>query len=294
MRKTLRTVLAVLSLAVMLLTAVSCAGKPVPTEADPALLQGVFDKLTQNAGYTAWKAGFNGTSFTETLDGDSIVISAKGGEGPAGDYVFTLEDGYIVNTSEEGDFNAYTLMTFLKDAVADHHGMSTTVMSGYLAGLSLQHKKNTLFTTETADGKTVCRLYAAAPWTMDGLDKMYINSAALKECGPIGDQPMDLYFNYGKITAVVQGDAQHFFIIIGQYGRFNKELTYQSLVNIVKKLQPTGYKHFKKSYTELNTATILDTTIHMEDVDVDSLGPGVHELGPDEANEQINYRYDIV
>ena len=293
MRKTIRAALAVLCLAVMLLAMASCGGKTVPVEADPALLQGVFDKLTGNTGYTAWKAGFNGTSFTETLDGDSIVISARGGEGIAGDYTFTLEDGYLVNTSEEGDLNAYTLMTYVKDAVADYHGMDPTVMSGYLSALSFQHKKNTLFTTDAADGKTVCRLYAAAPWTMEGLDKMYIDSAVLKDCGPIGEDPMELSLNYGKITAAVQGDVHQFYIIIGQYGRFNKELTYKSLMNIVKQLQPTGYKNFKKSYTELKEATIQDVAIHMEDIDVDQLEPGVHEVCPDEVNKQINYQYGI-
>ena len=52
---------------------------------DNTLLQGILEKLTANAEYSQWKFGFGATTIEEKLDGDSIVISAKGEEGVNGD-----------------------------------------------------------------------------------------------------------------------------------------------------------------------------------------------------------------
>ena len=52
-----------------------------------------------------------------------------------GDYTFTLDGDYIVNVSDEGDFSAYAIMTYLKESVADYYGMNNLLMTGYIAGL---------------------------------------------------------------------------------------------------------------------------------------------------------------
>ena len=64
-------------------------------------MQGVFEKLTANEDYLEWKSSFSSTAVNEKLDGDSIVFSAKGEEGVNGDYSFTLDGDYIVNTAAE-------------------------------------------------------------------------------------------------------------------------------------------------------------------------------------------------
>ena len=50
------------------------------------------------------------------------------------------------------------------------------------------------------------------------------------------------------------GNRGKFELIVGEYGESNTELTYNSIMNIVAKLQPDGYKSFADDYTELKDA----------------------------------------
>ena len=84
MKRTLKTVTVLLAIAVMVASLAACGSKKTGGT-DNALLQGIFEKLTANAEYSQWKSGFGATTIEEKLDGDSIVISAKGEEGVNGD-----------------------------------------------------------------------------------------------------------------------------------------------------------------------------------------------------------------
>ena len=248
MKKTGKIIIALFAVAVMLLSMAACGGNAGKTDGN--LMQGIFDKLTASADYNEWKSGFNTTTFEEKLDGNSIVISAKGEEGMNGDYTFTLDGDYIVNTTDEGDYSAYSLMMYLKSAVADYYGMNNMLMTGYLAGLGAD-AENKYYFTETADGKTTTKLYAAGEWEMEDLDKMYVDDAAAEYIDPLGENPNSSYVNSGKITAAALGSADELDLMVGEYGDENTELTYKSILTLVNKLQPNGYENFVEAFTEI-------------------------------------------
>ncbi len=260
-----------LSTAILFLTLTSCGGRTEPVEPDPNLLSVVFEKLCASEDYNLFKEINNSANISEKLDGSSIIISAPDNEGQKGDYVFTLEGDRIVHSSEEEDYTSYMLMTFIRDAVADMYDMDVHLMNGYIEGLSYSGKKNIFFSADTDEGKTVYRLYAASEWDMAGLEKMYVNSAVLRDWAADGATPWEIYFSFGKITAAVFGDRNLFYIIIGEYGRQNTELTLKSIHAIIKKLQSPDYKDFIKSFDHLTSLEYNRNEIDMRDPENASL-----------------------
>ena len=248
MKKTVKMMIALLAVAAMLLSLAACGTKKGGSDSE--LLQGIFDKLTANTEYTEWKSYFNATTFEEKLNGDSIVITAKGDEGVNGEYTFTLDGDYLVCTTDTEDYSAYSFILDIKTAVAEYYGMNNMLMSGYLAGLMYTGEENTCFFTETGDGKTTYKLYVAKAWDMQGLDEMYITDAAVADYEPLGGDSTNYFFNSGTTLAVVYGDANNAEMLFGEYGG-NTELTYKSILTVVNGLQPTGYEGFAASFPAL-------------------------------------------
>ena len=250
MKSTMKKILALAAAAAMLLSLAACGGK---SGGSGALMQALFDKLTTDAEYTEWKSYFPATTIEEKLEGDSIVITAKGEEGLNGTYTFTLDGDYIVTESGAEDYTGYSILMYLKSAIAAHYGMNNLLMTGYLAGLDFFKMENRYLLTEEADGKTVYKLYAAGKWDMTGLDEMFVNDAAVDGQEALGTESVSYYVNCGKISAAAFGNADALELIVGEYGE-NTENTYKSVMTLVSKLQPQGYETFAKDYTELKKA----------------------------------------
>lgn len=248
MKKTVKTIVALLTAAALLFALAACGAKTDGPDAN--LMQSIYEKLTANKDYAEWKATFNATTFEEKLDGNTITVLAVGEEGVNGEFAFTLDGDYIVNTAAEGDYASYAILMEIMNAVAEHYGMNASLMRGYIAGLDAFEKENTFFTAETADGKTNYRLYAAKAWDMAGLDDMYINEKALAYTDALTDNSVNNVINTGKISLFAIGSKTDEEIVIGEYGE-NTELTLKSLQNVVAKLQPVGYEAFAKDFTEL-------------------------------------------
>lgn len=248
MKKIGLIIVALLMTVTVILSFSACGDNAQKT--DMNLMQGIFEKLTANEDYREWKSGFTSTVIEEKLEGNSIMISAKGEEGVNGDYTFTLDGDYIVNVSDEGDYTGYSVMTFIKGAVADYYGMNNMLMSGYIAGLESAGMENKLFATETADGKNTIKLYAAGKWKMDGLDDMYVGEESLEYCDELGENPISFYVNAGRITAASIGSADQLDLMVGEYGE-NTDKTLKAILAIVNKQKPDGYEKFISEFTEL-------------------------------------------
>lgn len=241
-------VISLMTVAALLLISASCSGKTQEPQAN--LMQGIFEKLTANEDYLEWKSGFSSTTIEEKLDGDSIVVSAEGEEGVNGDYSFTLDGDYIVNVTDEGDYTGYSIMMFIKKAVADYYGMNDNLMTGYISGLQYAEAENKVFITEKADGKNTTKLYAAGIWEMDGLDDMYVGEESLEYCDELGENPISFYVNAGRITAASIGSADQLDLMVGEYGE-NTDKTLKAILTIINKQKPDGYEKFISEYTEL-------------------------------------------
>lgn len=251
MKKTIRTVISILAVGAMLLSFAACGDKK--DESD-ALMQGVYDKLiAADSGYSEWKANFNATTFEEKLDGEEITITAKGEEGLDGEYVFTHDGDYITYTAAgEEDYSGYSVFMYIRNAVGDYYGMNSTLMNGYLAGLDNFGFENKYLIVDMEKGEY--KVYSAGKWDMKELDEMYINDKAVEYTEALTENDTNSYINSGKITAAVFGNKNNMELVVFEYGDKNTELTYKSIMTLINKLQPKGYKTFAKDYTELKEA----------------------------------------
>ena len=154
-------------------------------------------------------------------------------------------------------------MTYLKESVADYYGMNNLLMTGYIAGLENAGLENKYLYTESADGKTTTKFYAAGEWKMEGLDEMNVDDKALEYCDVLGENPNSFYVNAGKISAASIGSADDLALMVGEYGE-NTEKTLNAILAIVHKQQPNGYETFEKEFTELKE-TSDDGTLRWED-----------------------------
>ena len=271
MKKTIRIMIAVLAIAAMLFSFVACGGKtndtkptdsanPTDTANTGSLMQELLDTVKNGDSYNEWKAAFTATTFEEKLEGDSIIFSFKGEEGINGDYAFTQDGDYIVNTSDEGDYTAYTLMMDLKDALAKHYGASNMLWSGYLAATANSDLENKYYITETADGKTESKLYAAEAWDMSGLDDIYVDEKTLENYDTLNEPSFNLHVNCGKIMLTTFKSDDQLTMIVGEYGE-NTELTRKSVLSLVNKAQPKGYEAFAADFTEVKAIESEDYTV---------------------------------
>ena len=128
-----KKVLALIMAGAMAVSLAACGAKQASNKG--ALMQGIYDKLTANEKFIEWKSSFNATSIDTKLDGDNIVINASGDEGLNGEYVFAHDGDYITATAADDDYSTYSIMMYLKDAIADYYGMNIEWVTADSAGL---------------------------------------------------------------------------------------------------------------------------------------------------------------
>lgn len=282
MNRFAKTMIALLTGAVMLLSFSACGNKTEETTdgatgeavsaADNALLEGLLIKLTNDSEYTSWKEAFESTEIEETIKDDGILISAKGSDGIEGDFTFTQDGDYLVCTAAEDDMNAYTFMNFMKRAVCDYYNMPSLLVSGYIAAKT----DNRYFITETKDGQTTFKIYDVAKWDMSDLGDVYIDDETFQNLNSdVSATSGNLFINLGTITCWMLGSEDRFILMTGEYGG-NTDLTYRSIMTVVNDLRPEGYEAFAEAFTELKEVSGDGYTVTMgipEDLEQDASFP---------------------
>lgn len=286
MKKTLRTIIALLAASFMLISLAACGNEDNENnKAEDSLMQGIFEKLQANGEYNEWKVSMSGTTIGEKLDGSSIVFSGKsdGDYSINGDYVFKHEGDYIIYTTQDKeDYNGYTFFNYIKRAVADYYGMSSMLMTGYIAGLDVQ---NDYMTADMENG--VYKLYAKE-WDMKGLDTMYVDEKAMEGQKEMFDMSHNLFVNYGKVYVKAYGTADDFAMVVAEYGE-NTELTYKSIMAAVQELMPENYSILKKYYTELKE--VSDADGYTISFGLDKNVAQAHELTTDEGYSYVTLTF---
>ncbi|MBO5494112.1 MAG: hypothetical protein J5964_00170 [Eubacterium sp.] len=198
------------------------------------------------------KAMYPNTTFEEKLEGDSIILNISGTDGVEGNYEFKKDSDYLSVTYGNEDYTAYSFVMFMAKAVYKQLGMEPALVNGYTAGFEAFDVDNKYFVTENdeAAAKTTNKVYIAGKYDMKELDTMYINDKALEYTDALNDEFRNGVVNCGKIRMIYYSDKNHVDIVLSEYGS-RGDLTYQSMVNTVKKLQPTNADVFEKNYTEL-------------------------------------------
>ena len=219
-----------------------------------AALQSILDNFKADKQYAEYKAMFQSTTFEEKVEGNSIILNISGDEGVSGNYQFKLDGDYLTYTqkTDSEDYVGYSFFMYLKSAADKYLGMDSNLTTGYVSGCKAFGIENKYFITQTdeAAGTTTNKLYIAGKWDMPELDTMYVNDKALEYTEPLNEDDINGVINSGKIRVVYYGNKDSVDIIVSEYGK-RSDLTYQSVMNTVKKLQPTDISVFEKYFTEL-------------------------------------------
>lgn len=251
---------AALMLLAMALLLCQTAFADAPAEAEPLTFEELFNRLiAEDSEYSRMKATYMEyypeIEYTETLEDDGFTISVSETEyTPAGSWKFALEGDALKLALGENDFSGYSYASMVQSAVADYHGVNSTLLNGYMFALDAQGLENDFFTAETDEetGATVISIALNPAYDMAGLDEMVATEEILTDLGiePLGDSYMSRSVHFGKITMLLNGSKTDGTLLVGEYGGLD-DLAYQALINNLKLSQPEGWEEFTAAFTAL-------------------------------------------
>lgn len=288
MKKTIKITAAVSAL-VMLFSAAACGADNSGTASETAdssyaattdstynTLKGVFDAFLKVEDYVMYKNAYPNTTFEEKLDGNRIMIKASGSDDFEGSCSFPAKDGYLYCDAAADDYMSATVFNMLVSGVGEYYQINPTVFRGYLNGMSANGMKNEMYSfEENDDGTKHLQVYYAEKPAMKELGELYINDKTLEG---FRDYGQDFFTLAGKVAVngVVNREKGTLSFAIGEYGDKNTDLTYKSILEVVKFFQPNGYEEFLKNYTKL---TSVSTDMYKVNTDADAFAK-VQELHP--------------
>ena len=252
MKKIIKTV-SLLTLALALVMAQAALAEP--SEA----LKGVFDALVaEGSEYSANKAMyqeyFPDIAYEETLNADGFTIAVTGSEYMDGSWTYTQDGDRLTTTLSDEDMGGTMLMMQVVRAVGDYYGMNTSLLNGYIFGLSALgiESDDISMKHDEAKGTMDVSISIAGPYEMKELDQMVLTGVVLA-AGPLTEESTSVTGNVGKIMMIANGNVDDLTILLGENGGLD-DLAYRSIVNVVSALQPKGWENFVANYTELADA----------------------------------------
>lgn len=268
MKKTMKILTVILTLA-MLLALTACGSGSNAQSGDASAdvseaLQGVYDTFVANEDYTMYKSYYPDATFEETLDSDGITVTISGSDDMDGTFTFPAKDGYLICEMTGDDYIGPMLFTTIVRSVAEYYGINPTLFSAYINGLGINDIESPAYAVEqNDDGSGTMQIYYEEKPEMPELDDLYINEAALD----VFDDSIDNFTTLvGKlaVNCVIDSSNGTLSFAIGEYGDENTELTYKSIVEIVKHFQPNGYEDFLNDYTELADVSTDEYTVNAD------------------------------
>lgn len=232
--------------------------------AEPSeVLKKVYDAmLVEGSTFSQSKAMYEqyyqGVTLDAALEEDAIAIklTSENEYVQSGAWRF-VQDGDYVNIELKGDdFYGSVMASMIMDAAVTAQGVNSSLFNGYTSALALTEQENRFMTIDTDDtGAMKIRINVVGPYTMDGLDQMVLTEEIMKaqEFEPLGENGTGNVINFGKVSMVINGDAQDAKFLVMEYGGLD-DLAFQALISAVKVFQPKGWETFIAEYTELKDA----------------------------------------
>lgn len=235
------------------------------SEGEQGTLQALLDGLTKDgSSYSEFKSFYPTATFTETIDGNKLVISAKGdGEyDPNGTWEYVRDGEFITyHDKNDSDYNGSMIFMYLIDAVADSLGMDSRLLTGYINGLSVLDIESDYYKQiENEDGTTDLKLYMAAPFDMKELDEMYVTEELLADSEPLTDEFTSRANSVGKISILSNGSKSSLKILVKEYEKID-DLAVKSVINTVNAYKPDGYDKFVENFTAFEDITTDEYTV---------------------------------
>ena len=238
-------------------------------ETDP--VKGIFDVLTgEGSSYSEMKGlyrqYFEGIDFSETLEGDSITLAITGNDYMNGSWTFEREGDYLTLTVSDMDFNGAGMAAYVLQAVGAYYGMNGALLNAYVNGLSVVGIESPWFKSENDDEALTTKfsIYIAGPYDMKELDQMEPSEEILSMYGyePLGEHYGSSMFNLGKISMMINGNAQGVTILLLEYGKIDA-LGLRSLKTVVSYMKPEGWEAFTSGYMELKDEETEDYSVQL-------------------------------
>lgn len=242
----------------------------------------IFENLTkEESRYTQSKnmykddeTGEQFVKFTESCDDSKITISAELMIDESSDYYewykdvegsweFTLDGNYLTFTNSTQDYMGISLFYNILDAVCEYLGCDKDLVNGLLTATSVD-KVTTKYYSIASDSLAqtdTMKLYVAGPWDSDeimkALDGVFLDEALLKDLGgtALEDKDTNQSYSIGKMRAYIFGSKSSVEITVAEYGQQRGELSYKSIIDLVKVLKPNESDNFLENYKELQEVT---------------------------------------
>ena len=183
MKKTLKTIVAILSACFMLMAFAACEDKKEEPAADntvkgDAFMKEIFDNLTSDEYYTEWKQMNPQAEVVEKLDGSKITFTVTTEGEPedeedvtndrsvlAGEYVFEHDGDYIVYTAQDADHMSNLFLVQIRNKVLTHYDVDTIAANEYLAKILGSGEESIYYIEDTENN--IVKIYSAAKWEID-------------------------------------------------------------------------------------------------------------------------------
>ena len=273
---------------IFLLISILALMLPLSVCADPSdALTGIFDALlAEDSSYSGTKMiyaeYFPETEFEEKLDDDGFTITINNNEYLDGSWRFDRKGDYLTINFPNDDLTGFSMVMYAINAIGMYFDMNTSLLSGYINGLSILEIPNDNFIMEEdeATGTTTVSLNIAGPYDMKELDQMILDESVL-DPEPLGEGFFSRTNNIGKIMMIANGSKDDLTMLFGEYGGLD-DLVYRSMVNAVLAMKPEGWESFTSDYTSL-----ADAETEGYSVVLDPDGAAVDEIIEDKNEDYV-------
>lgn len=228
--------------------------EPVIISSSDELMLGVFNALNAEGGeMEQLRQSDTYTVYSEELNDSAITVAAEG-EYINGRWEFIHDGDYITASFPENDYMGAVMSTYIGYALCDTLGIDKDLYRAYVSYLTFSEEEGQYYSVKmNEDGSSEMKLYTGKDYDFSELDGVYIDEKALSDIEPLGDDDINHYISCGKVNMFSLGNRNSVEITFAEYGDLSN-LTYKSVIETVKKLQPAGYEEFIENYTALEEA----------------------------------------
>ena len=233
-------------------------------------VKGIFRTLlSEGTSYSEAKAFyqqyFPASRFVETLKGESFTISVSGNDYMNGSWTFVKEGDYLTVTMNRNDLSGKSMVSYVLNAVGKYYGVNTSLLNGYIAGLSILGLENPYLLTETdtAAGTTKISI-SMESFDMFELEEMELTEDVLARYGfgPLGEDYISRTAAFGKLNIYAGGTVNDAVVLLSEYEALDDQ-AYQAILSLLATLQPVGWEDFAADYTSLRNAKTANISVSL-------------------------------
>ena len=222
-------------------------------------LQAVYDALMADSSSfqqlrDIYALYFEGAKLDAQLQDNSIIITLDSANEwmDSGEWTFTQDGEDLTATFAQEDYGGVTMVMTVFEAIADSHGVNSSLLNGYIAGLGEENP----YLSVTAEESTETVTYSVqlnASYDFEGIEKMIMTEDTVYFLDALDEEYVSRGGNYGKVILVMNGNVHSLTILVCEYGALD-DVAYQDIVNAVSASKPDGWETFLAEYTQLEDA----------------------------------------